>query len=49
MQLGLATFADLGSAATPEQRMSDLMEEVESLTSSDSTSSVSASITGLTS
>ena len=29
MQLGLATFADLGSAATPEQRMSDLMEEVE--------------------
>ena len=29
MQLGLATFADLGSAATPEQRMRDLMEEVE--------------------
>jgi probable LLM family oxidoreductase len=29
MELGLATFADLSSAITPEQRMRDLMEEVQ--------------------
>ena len=29
MELGLATFADLGSGVGPEQRMKDLMEEVE--------------------
>ncbi len=29
MELGLATFADLSSGVTPEQRMRDLMEEVE--------------------
>jgi probable LLM family oxidoreductase len=29
MELGLATFADLGGAASPEQRMRDLLEEVE--------------------
>ena len=28
MELGLATFADLGGATTPQQRMRDLMEEV---------------------
>ncbi|MBA2516347.1 MAG: LLM class flavin-dependent oxidoreductase [Solirubrobacterales bacterium] len=29
MQLGLATFADLSGAATPEQRMRELMEEAQ--------------------
>ena len=29
MELGLATFADLSSGATPEQRMRDLLEEAE--------------------
>jgi hypothetical protein len=29
MELGLATFADLSSGVTPEQRMRELMEEVE--------------------
>ncbi len=29
MELGLATFADLGSAISPEQRMRDLLEEAE--------------------
>jgi probable LLM family oxidoreductase len=29
MELGLATFADLSSGITPEQRMRDLMEEAE--------------------
>ena len=29
MELGLATFADLSSGVTPEQRMKDLMEEVK--------------------
>jgi probable LLM family oxidoreductase len=29
MELGLATFADLGGAASPERRMRDLLEEVE--------------------
>jgi probable LLM family oxidoreductase len=29
MELGLATFADLASGVTPQQRMRDLMEEVE--------------------
>jgi probable LLM family oxidoreductase len=29
MELGLATFADLGSASTPEQRMRNLLEEAE--------------------
>jgi probable LLM family oxidoreductase len=29
MELGLATFADLASGISPEQRMRDLMEEVE--------------------
>src|ERR1700738_3913147 len=29
MELGLATFADLGGAVSPEQRMRDLLEEVE--------------------
>ena len=29
MELGLATFADLASGVTPEQRMRDLLEEAE--------------------
>ena len=29
MELGLATFADVSSGVSPEQRMRDLMEEVE--------------------
>src|SRR3954451_4844652 len=29
MELGLATFADLASGVTPEQRMRDLIEEAE--------------------
>src|SRR5438552_632922 len=29
MELGLATFADLSSGVTPEQRMRDLLEEAE--------------------
>jgi len=29
MQLGLATFADLSSGVTPQQRMRDLLEEAE--------------------
>src|SRR5947208_11394715 len=29
MQLGLATFADLSSGVSPEQRMRDLLEEAE--------------------
>jgi probable LLM family oxidoreductase len=29
MELGLATFADLGAGISPQQRMKDLMEEVE--------------------
>ena len=29
MELGLATFADLTGATSPEQRMRDLLEEVE--------------------
>src|SRR5215475_13145726 len=29
MELGLATFADLGSAVSPQQRMRDLLEEAE--------------------
>jgi probable LLM family oxidoreductase len=29
MELGLATFADLGAGISPEQRMRDLMEEVD--------------------
>ena len=29
MELGLATFADLGSGVTPEQRMRDLIEEAQ--------------------
>jgi hypothetical protein len=29
MELGLATFADLASGVTPEQRMRELLEEGE--------------------
>src|SRR5947208_13835127 len=29
MELGLATFADLGTGATPQQRMAQLLEEAE--------------------
>ncbi len=35
MELGLATFADLSSGVTPEQRMRDLMEEVRTVVLAD--------------
>jgi hypothetical protein len=48
-ELGLATFADLAAGVSPQQRMRELMEEVELADSSASTSSPSASTTARTS